>query len=94
MELQKNDVGDVYVLAEQSDGGHRTIGTLPDSFLTNNPMNVSHCEAELQLTDFSNGNMKNLSARVVVDSDLMSGDVIDLDENLLSGLDQETGLTQ
>lgn len=57
-------------------------------------MNISHCEAELQLTDFSNGNMKNLSARVVVDSDLMSGDVIDLDENLLSGLDQETGLTQ
>lgn len=94
VELQKNDAGDVYVLAEQSDGGHRTIGTLPDSFLTNNPMNVSHCEAELQLTDFSNGNMKNLSARVVVDSDLMSGDVIDLDENLLSGLDQETGLTQ
>lgn len=94
VELQKNDVGDVYVLAEQSDGGHRTIGTLPDSFLTNNPMNVSHCEAELQLIDFSNGNMKNLSARIVVDSDLMSGDVIDLNENILADLNQEDGLQQ
>lgn len=93
VELQKNDAGEVYVLAK-CNGGHRTIGTLPDNFLVNNPMNVSHCEAELQLADFSNGKMKNLSAKVVVDSDLMSGDVIDLDENLLNGLDQEDGLRQ
>lgn len=94
VELQKNDIGDVYVLAEQSDGGHRTIGTLPDNFLKNNPMNVDSCEAELQIADYSNGNMKNISARVVVDTDLMSGDVLDLNDDMLAGLDQESGLEQ
>lgn len=94
VELQRNDVGDVYVLAEQSDGGYRTIGSLPGNFLMNNPMKVDYCNAELQVSDFSNGNMKNLSATVVVDTDVMSGDVIDLDEDLLNGLDQTEGLEQ
>lgn len=91
VELQKNDAGEVYVLAEQSDGGHRTIGSLPEAFLKNNPMNVDCCAAELEIADYSNGKMKNISTRIVVDTDLMSGDVIDLDDSLLSGLDQEQG---
>lgn len=94
VELQNNGAGEVYVLAEQSDGSHRTIGSLPENFLKNNPMNVDSCEAELQIADYSNGNMKNLSAKVVVDTDLMSGDVIDLDEDMFAGLDHETGLEQ
>lgn len=94
VELQKSESGNVYVLAELSDGTHRTVGSLPDKFLTNNPMNVDSCRANLQVADYSNGNMKNLSIRVVVDSDLMSGDVIELDEDMFAGLDQETGLEQ
>lgn len=94
VELQNNGAGEVYVLAEQSDGSHRTIGSLPENFLKNNPMNVDSCKAELQVVDYSNGNMKNLSTKVVVDTDLMSGDVIDLDEDMFAGLDQETGLEQ
>lgn len=94
VELQKNGAGEVYVLAEQSDGSLRTIGTLPENFLKNNPMNVDSCSAEVQIADFSNGNMKNLSVKVVVDTDLMSGDVIELDEAMFAGLDQETGLEQ
>lgn len=94
VELQKNDSGEVFVMAEQSDGGIRMIGTLPENFLMNNPMNVNSCRAELQIADYSNGKMKNLSARVVVDTDLMSGDVVDLDEDLLRGLDQTNGLEQ
>ena len=93
VELQNNGV-DVYVMACQSDGGLRMIGTLPDNFLTNNPMNVDKCEAELQIVDFSNGNLKNISAKVVVDTDLMSGDVLDLDDDLLQGLSQDNELTQ
>lgn len=85
---------EVYVIAEQHDGHYRTIGSLPDKFLTNNPMNVENCDAELQLTDFSNGNLKNLSATLVVDTDLMSGDVIDLDEDMLAGLESDQGLQQ
>lgn len=78
----------VYVTAQQSDGSRRLVGSLPDSFLANNPMNVDRCGAELEITDYSNGNMKNISTRVVVNTDLMSGDVIDLDEDMISGLEQ------
>ena len=84
----------VYVLAERADGCHQTIGKLPEKFLTNNQMNVENCEAELQVTDYSNGKMKNVSMRLVADTDLMSGDVIALDESMLAGLDQEHGLEQ
>lgn len=68
------------------------IGRLPDKFLTNNPMNAEWCEAMLQMTDYSNGKMKNVSARVIVDTDLMSGDAISLNEEMLAGLDLDTGL--
>lgn len=94
VELQKNDAGDVYVMAMQQDGGFRMVGTLPDKFLANNPMNVDSCKAELQIADYSNGKLKNLSARVVVDTDLMSDDVVDLDEDMLSGLDKGVNMEQ
>lgn len=94
VELQRTDAGEVYVLAPTTDGGHRTIGHLPDSFLKNSPMNVESCAAEMEISDYSNGQMKNISARVVVDTDLMSGDVIDLDEDMLQGMEQEDGLNK
>lgn len=94
VELQRATENEVNVVAENSLGGWKFIGHLPDSFLKNNPMNMERCDAELQLVDYSNGNMKNLSARVVVDTDLMSGDVVDLDEDMFSGLDQENGIQQ
>lgn len=97
VELQKLTAGDkatVYVLAERADGRHMTIGKLPDKFLTNSPMNVESCRAELQVTDYSNGKLKNVSMRVVADTDLMSGDVLDLDDTILAGLDQDSGLEQ
>lgn len=97
VELQRQTADDnttVYVLAERADGRHMTIGKLPDKFLTNNPMNVESCKAELQVTDYSNGKFKNVSMRVVADTDLMSGDVLDLDDTMLAGLDQDSGLEQ
>lgn len=97
VELQRQTADDnatVYVLAERADGRHMTIGKLPDKFLTNSPMNVESCKAELQVTDYSNGKFKNVSMRVVADTDLMSGDVLDLDDTMLAGLDQESGLEQ
>lgn len=92
-ELQTNNV-DVYVMAEKEDGGLILAGTLPDKFLSNNPMNVNSCEAEIQLVDYSNGKMKNVSARVVVDTDLMSGDVLDLSDDMLDGLKAESSMEQ
>ncbi len=94
VELQRNDVGEVHVVAPLIDGGYMTVGSLPDKFLKNNPMNVEYCEAEMQIVDYSNGMMKNVSAAVVVDTDLMSGNVVDLDEDILAGLDQTNGLEQ
>lgn len=63
------------------------VGRLPDKFLTNNPMNVRSCKAELQMTDYSNGNLKNVSMRLVVDTDLMSGNEVNLDEDMLKGIE-------
>lgn len=94
VELQKQTSGDIYVLAEKADGRHITIGSLPDGTHVNNPMNVESCKAELQIADYSNGKMKNLSTKVVADTDLMSGDVIDLNDDMLSGFDQIKGLEQ
>lgn len=73
---------------------HSLIGHLPDKFLINNPMIVDVCDAEMQLVDYSNGKGKNLSAKIVVNTDLMSGDVIDLNDDMLSGLNLETELSQ
>lgn len=97
VEIQKLSNGEethAYVLAQNNDGKYQTVGRLPDKFLTNNPMNVESCRGELQITDYSNGKMKNVSMRVVVDTDIMSGDVIDLTDDMLAGIGQESGLVQ
>lgn len=86
--IVKRPTGDVCIEAPQSGRDCPTIiGTVPDKFLTNNPMNVESCKGELQITDYSNNKMKNVSIRLVADTDLMSGDVMCLDEDMLKGLD-------
>lgn len=92
--LMRHESGDVGVLGKRKDGGYQFIGTLPENFLANNPMAVDSCPAEIQITDYSNNNWNNISVRVVTDTDLMSGDVIDLDDKMLAGLDQSDGLEQ
>lgn len=92
VEIQKLNDEDFYVLAAKDSGGYITIGKLPDNFVTNNPMNVESCQAELQIVDYSNGKMKNTSIRAVIDTDVMSGDVVVLEDDMLAGLDLTTGL--
>lgn len=92
--LRKCEDGSVSVMGKQTDGGEVKLGSLPDTFLRNNPMNVDGCDAEVELTDFSNGKMKNLKVRVVTNSDEMSGDIIELNEDMLAGLDEDFGLEQ
>ena len=80
--LQKvSESGNVWVIGTYKDGNPIPMGKLPDNFLTNNPMYVDGCKAEIQIADFSNGKMKNLSFDVVVDTDLMSGDVLDMEQD-------------
>lgn len=92
VELQKKG-GDVYVMAishEYTDP--IIIGELPEKFLKNNPMNVDSCGAELQIVDYSNGKGKNISSRIIVDTDMMSGDVVELDNDMLAGLEEDQSL--
>lgn len=79
--LQKIESGAVCVIGTLKDGKQWVMGRLPDSFLTNNPMYVDSCGVDIQVADFSNGKMKNLSFDVVVDTDLMSGDVLDMEQD-------------
>lgn len=72
----------------------RTIGVLSHNFITNNPMNVEDCRAIVQIIDYSNGQMKNISASIIVDTDLMSGDAIDLNNDMLAGLNPSEQLAQ
>lgn len=90
--LQKNKDGSVSVKGKYTDGSEVSLGRLKDNFLRNNPMNVDKCKAEIELSDFSNGKMKNLKFRVVVNSDVMSGDIVDLDDDMLAGLEQNGSL--
>lgn len=83
-ELKKDRDGSVLVTVKDSG---QLIGKLSDSFVKNNPMNVESCRAELQLSDYSNGRLKNVAIRVVIDTDLMSGDTIEMDNDILKGLD-------
>lgn len=94
--LQKGEDGSVSVMGKSTNGSEIKLGNLQDAFLHNNPMNVDRCNAEVELTDFSNGKMKNLKVRVVANSDEMSGDVIELNEDMLRGLDGpgDLGLAQ
>lgn len=57
-ELQKTESGEVGVIAKQASGGYRFIGTLPDNFMSNNPMIADYCEGKLEIADYSNGKMK------------------------------------
>lgn len=93
-ELQRTESGDINVMAEQTNGEYCFVGTLPSNFMVNNPMIVDHCTGELQIADYSNGKLKNISIRLIVDTDLMSNDVVDLNEDMLSGLDMIHGLEQ
>lgn len=93
VDLMKAPDGNVYVEAPFADCSY-TIGRLPENFNRNNPMNVESCKAELQLVDHSNGKGKNVSMRLVANTDLMSGDVLDLNDDMLAGLEQDTGLHQ
>lgn len=92
--LIREDDGSVSVMTKCKDGNVVSIGQLKDKFLHNNPMNVDWCNAEVQLTDFSNGKMKNVSVRVVMNSDEMSGDIVNLDNDMLSGIEQNDDLQQ
>lgn len=38
--------------------------------------------------------MKNISERIVVDSDRMSGDVVELNDDMLAGIGKSSGLEQ
>lgn len=93
-ELEKSESGDVNVMAKQENGKYRFVGSLPDNFMVNNPMIVDKCAGELQIADYSNGRLKNISVRLVVDSDLMSNDAVSLDEDMLHNISTDIGLIQ
>lgn len=69
-----------YTLPSYAAGLYDDVGVLPEKFLKNNPMNADECSAEIVFMDHSNGNLKNLAGYVVVDTDKMSGDVVELYE--------------
>lgn len=92
--LQKARDGSVSVMGQCSDGNTVCLGKLHDNFLHNNPMNVDSCGAKIEIADFSNQKMKNLRMRVVVNSDEMSGDIVELNNDMLDGLEQDNGLNR
>lgn len=71
---------------------YRELGELPESFVRNNPMNVPECSAEMSITDYSAGKGTTINATVVVDTDLMSGDVLDLNAEDLADLSEDYNL--
>lgn len=87
--IVKRSFGDVYIEAPDRTDTLFIIGTVPNKFFTNNPMNVESCKGELQMTDYSNGKMANVSVRLVVDTDRMSGDIVSLNEDMLEGFDDD-----
>lgn len=92
--LVNDEHGFVFVDAEAAGSDDVTIGVLSHNFTTNNPMNVEDCRAIVQIIDYSNGQMKNISASIIVDTDLMSGDAIDLNNDMLTGLNPSEQLAQ
>lgn len=78
VQLQKEADGSVSVMAD-AEAGSVKICSLPDSFLHNNPMNVDRCSAEADIKDTSHGRVRKRAwwVSVVVNSDVMSGDVPD-----------------
>lgn len=77
----------VAVYVKDSLDKYQKIGYLPDTFITNNPLIAGSCMAEISIEDYSNGKLKNVSERVVVDTDGMGGNSVVLTDDMLSGLD-------
>lgn len=95
VELRKvKDGVNIYAKRTPDAAKFTKVGTVPDNFLTNNPMNVSRCSAEICVEDYSGGKLRNVSERLVVDSDVMSGDKVELNNDMLAGLDNTTNLEQ
>ena len=90
--LLRNADESVSITGKGADGADIVLGRLPDRFLRKNPMNVNECGAKLQLTDYSNGKMKNVTLRAVMNVDEMSGDVICLDNDMLPDVSLNDGL--
>lgn len=91
IEAMLTKAGDeVYVSGQDKDGSYYRIGSLPEKFLKNNPMLNDTCRAEIEFADFSFGESKNISLRVVVDTDLMAGTGHDLrQEKIVAAQPQE-----
>lgn len=75
-ELYKNDFGAICARMKKMDGEFVESVVFNESQI-NNPMIVKRCKAEIQCTDWSNGKMKNVSTKIVVDTDMMSGDILE-----------------
>lgn len=90
--LHRGENGSVYVTGKNDSAFPNVIGTLPENFNRNSPMYAKSCRAEMQVIDYSGGALKNVSVRLIADTDVMSGDVLELDEDMLAGLEQDTGL--
>lgn len=93
-ELRSSESCNINVFAKLYDGGQCFVGTIPDNFIANNPMIVNQCPCELQIADYSNGKMKNISVRLVVDTDVMSNDAVELDDDMLRGITRDISLEQ
>lgn len=85
--LVKQEDGSVFVLGKMKDGEFRPVGTMTEKSLTNNPMNVDVCDAQLQIADYSGGKGNYVTMKLVVDTDEMSGDAVKLEDSMLSGIE-------
>lgn len=93
-QLKKSVNGSVLVTGKGSDSMNIIIGELPNSFVKNNPMNIKECRAEVQITDYSNGKLKNVSMKVVVDTDLMSGNILEMNDDMLKEFENTDTIEQ
>lgn len=95
VELRKVKDG-VNIYAKKSPDAARftKVGSVPDNFLANNPMNVSRCPAQICIEDYSGGKLRNVSERLVVESSRMSGDYVELSDDMLTDLDKTVNLEQ
>lgn len=70
--LFRDEPGKICARVQTLDDSHIDI-PIPDKYYANNPLRVDSCKAELLATDWSNGKMKNVSYRIIADTDLMAG---------------------
>lgn len=95
VELRKvKDGVNIYAKTSPDAARFTKIGTVPDNFLINNPMNVSRCPAQICIEDYSDGKLRNVSERLVVESSRMSGDYVELSDDMLTSLDKTATLEQ